>query len=91
MDKFIEKCAHIQFTKYLGENSLFGRFQSVYREGHSTETALLRVHNDIMLSLNRRVDVVLILLDLSAECEDRKVTIVFDKISQFGSSNEYFH
>ena len=62
----MEKCAHIHFTEYLRRNSLFGKFQSAYREGHSTETALIRVQNDVMLSLNRRRDVILVLLDLSA-------------------------
>ena len=33
---------------------------------HSTETALVRVHNDINLSLDNRECVLLILLDLSA-------------------------
>ena len=33
---------------------------------HSTETALLRVHNDIALALDKKKMVVLLLLDLSA-------------------------
>ena len=40
--------------------------QSAYRPNHSTETALLRVQNDISLALDNNNDVILILLVLSS-------------------------
>jgi hypothetical protein len=40
--------------------------QSAYRTGHSTETALLKVHNDIMCSMDQQRVSLLVLLDLSA-------------------------
>jgi hypothetical protein len=40
--------------------------QSAYKQGHSTETALLRVHNDILQAVDEGNRVFLILLDLSA-------------------------
>ena len=40
-------------------------FQSTYREYHSTETALLRVHNDICQAINDKKCVYVVLLDLS--------------------------
>ena len=40
--------------------------QSAYRKLHSTETALLRVHNDISVSLDKGYVIALTLLDLSA-------------------------
>ena len=40
--------------------------QSAYRPNHSTETALLRVHNDICLALDDNNDFILVLLDLSS-------------------------
>ena len=40
--------------------------QSAYRSGHSTETALLRVHSDIVSAIDKGRGVFLILLDLSA-------------------------
>ena len=47
-------------------NCLFDPFQSVYRPNHSTETALLRVHNDILIALDQQQITALIFLDLSA-------------------------
>ena len=41
-------------------------YQSAYKSGHSTETALLSIKNDIHLSLSRGEATALVLLDLSA-------------------------
>ena len=40
--------------------------QSAYKAGHSTETALVRVKNDILTSMDNNQCVLLVLLDLSA-------------------------
>ena len=40
--------------------------QSAYRSGHSTETALVRVQNDLLRAVDNKQGVVLVLLDLSA-------------------------
>ncbi len=39
--------------------------QSAYRECHSTEMALLRVQNDILMEVDKGKVVLLVLLDLS--------------------------
>jgi hypothetical protein len=39
---------------------------SAYHAGHSTETALLRVHHDITFALDKNRCAVLVMLDLSA-------------------------
>jgi hypothetical protein len=48
------------------ENDLFCPIQSAYRSNHSTETALLKIQNDILLALDSGKGVILVLLDLSA-------------------------
>ena len=45
---------------------LKGLFQSAYRPGHSCETAILRVLNDVLCSADRGDLTILVLLDLSA-------------------------
>ena len=47
------------------DNELFPVLQSAYRKGHSTETALLRVVNDILSNMNKQHMSILVLLDLS--------------------------
>ena len=46
--------------------ALHESFQSAYKAHHSTETALLTITDDILLSLDRGDNVFLLLLDLSA-------------------------
>ena len=50
----------------MARNNLVEPLQSAYRANHSTETALLRIQNDILLDLDNRRGVILVLLDLSA-------------------------
>ncbi len=47
-------------------NGLHQPMQSAYRPGHSSETALVRVTNDLLSALDRRQAIILALLDISA-------------------------
>ena len=64
----------------MSENRLYSKTQSAYRENHSTETALLRVHNDIMIALDARKDVVLVMLDLSAAFDTLDHNILLNRL-----------
>ncbi len=63
MLKTIEKCASSLLNAYLDQNHLHAPMLSAYRKYHSTETALLRVQNDLLCAVDQRQDVVHILLD----------------------------
>jgi hypothetical protein len=66
LSKLIERTVATQLVDHLTKNELVDIFQSAYREGHSTETALLRVQNDILMEMEKKNVVLLVLLDLSA-------------------------
>ena len=51
--KLVEKTVFVQFNNYLTVNGLHKSFQSAYKAHHSTETALLTITDDILLSLDR--------------------------------------
>ena len=53
-------------SSYLNSHNLYNTCQSSYRPGHSTETALLKVVNDLFLSLNKGNIYVLALLEFSS-------------------------
>ena len=52
LSKVIEKCVAKQLIAYLDANNLHVIYQSAYRKLHSTETALIRVHDDIAMALD---------------------------------------
>ena len=71
-----------QFISQLRENKLEEIFQSAYKVGHSTEPALLQVHNDVLCALDDGRCVMLVLLDLSAACDTVDHGILLSRLSQ---------
>ena len=51
--KILEKLVLSQVSSYLNSHNLYNTCQSAYRPGHCSETALLKVVNDLFLSLNK--------------------------------------
>ena len=51
---------------HIQDHNLDNLSQSAYKQGHSTETALLSIKNEVHLSLARGEPTALVLLDLSA-------------------------
>jgi len=66
LHKVLERVAVQQLQQYMSVNKLHAKAQSAYRQFHSTETALIRVTNDILRAVDQHDEVVLVLLDLSA-------------------------
>ena len=66
ISKIIEKAIATQIHDHLINNDIVDNFQSAYKAGHSCETALLRVYNDIVTTIGRGNGAMLVLLDLSA-------------------------
>ena len=63
-------------------NNLADTYQSAYRPLHSTESALIKVKNDIMFSLDANKWVLLVLLDLSAAFDTIDHNILISRLSQ---------
>ena len=54
------------------------KFQSAYKAKHSTETALLRVHNDMLFSIDQGRGGILVLLDLSSAFDTIDHIVLFN-------------
>ena len=66
ISKVIEKVLSGRLSEHLINNSPFDPPQSAYRDKHSTETALIKVHNDILSALDTCSSAILLMLDPSA-------------------------
>ena len=66
ISKAIEKVAADRLNCHLTENDLHVPLLSAYKPSHGTETALLKVQDVIVRSLDKNNCVILLLLDMSA-------------------------
>ena len=67
LSKVIEKLISIRILGHILDNNIVDSFRSAYRAGHSCETALHRVYNDIVTTVGKGNGSFLVLLDLSAD------------------------
>lgn len=87
MSKVIEKVVDKQLINYVENNGLSVTLQSAYKQYHSTETALTKIQNDILLSMDRHEISLLILLDLSAAFDTVDFEILLNRLKcKFGIS-----
>ena len=85
ISKVIEKCVAGQLKKHAATNDLDEKFQSAYKNYHSTETAIVRVHNDILCALDKGKSVILLLLVLKAAFDTVSYSTLLTRLStRFG-------
>ena len=87
LSKLVERCVLDQYTNHLDLNSLNLKQQSAYKAGHSCESALLKICNDIFWSMEKKDINVLIMLDLSAAFDTVSHKVLINLLEkQFGVS-----
>ena len=66
LSELLEKLVFQQLALHLSTHNLLSIHQSAYWSGHSTETVLLCILNDLLTSLDDNKTLILLRLDLSA-------------------------
>ena len=64
--KLIERVVKIRLAKHMSDWLLESDFEHGYKDGHSTETLLLKAVNDLLLSCDKQLPSIVMMLDLSA-------------------------
>jgi hypothetical protein len=85
ISKTLERIISNQLNDYLTTNHLYAKMQSAYRKNHSTETALIRVINDITIAIDNHQEAILVLLDLSSAFDTIDHQILLERLqTHFG-------
>ena len=66
ISKLTERVVHSRITSYINDNDLQTASQYGYKKHHSCETLLLKLIDDILVAVDRKLGVVLLIVDLSA-------------------------
>ena len=77
MSKITERAVFDQLYAHVMNDELFSELQSAYGKSHSTETALVKIVNDILLDMNRQQVSLLVLLDVGAAFDTVDHTMLF--------------
>ena len=83
ISKILERVVAVQLQTHLDEAGHMTAFQSAYRKHHSTESALLNIHNNILLNVAKGSVTTLTLLDLSAAIDTIDHTILLDRLNVY--------
>ena len=87
LSKLIEQAMCQQLGDYISITNMSEKLQSAYKVAHSTETALIKVKNDILMSLDNKQVTCLSLLDLSAAFDTVSHKLLLNRLkSCFGTT-----
>ena len=80
ISKLIERTVSTQLLDHLSANNALEPIQSAYRAGHSTETALVKVQNDILNAIDNHQITIKLLLDLFAAFDTVNHSILINRL-----------
>ena len=84
ISKLCERVMSQQLVRFFNSHNLLPTFQSAYRAGHSTETALVRIASDLLCTVDGGNASGLITLDLSAAFDTVDCDIMHSRLSTLG-------
>ena len=95
ISKIVEKAVLSQLFKHCEGNAPLPNLQSGFRRFHSTETALLKVQSDILMSTDRQEITLLVLLDLRRAAFDTidhqiLLNVLGNDFGIIGSAHKWF-
>ncbi|XP_044588839.1 uncharacterized protein LOC123268024 [Cotesia glomerata] len=65
LSKALERCVHDQIVRYINDNDYLDKYQTGFREGLNTQTAVIKFCDDVRLAMNESNITIAVLFDLS--------------------------
>ena len=92
--KLVERIVGKRLDEHMTINNLHSDFQHGYKTGHSTETLLLKVVNDLLIACDNQLPSIVMLLDLSAAFDTvdqtKMLSILQNEIGVEGTALRWF-
>lgn len=85
--KLHESVALQQISEFVEENNLLNDFQSGFRKGHSTSTAVTRVVDDLRAAINKECITLLVGIDFSRAFDLVHIELLIHKLFHLGFSD----
>uniref|UniRef100_A0A671VP79 Reverse transcriptase domain-containing protein n=1 Tax=Sparus aurata TaxID=8175 RepID=A0A671VP79_SPAAU len=83
LSKILERAVAAQLQQHISNHELYEPLQSGFRARHSTETALIKITSDLLITADTGHISILILLDLSAAFDTISHTILLTRLSDY--------
>lgn len=82
LSKIVERAVDSRLSSHMSQHNLHECMQSAYRRYHGTETALIKVQNDLLRALDHRQGAFLVMLDLSSAFDTIDHDVLLNSLSQ---------
>ncbi|XP_020295078.1 uncharacterized protein LOC109860420 [Pseudomyrmex gracilis] len=86
LSKALERIVCDQVRDYLEENDLWDQFQFAYKKGHSTETSVIRILDDVRWAADKRMVTIAVLFDFSKAFDRVQHWILLQKLTKYNFS-----
>ncbi len=80
ISKILERTVAAQLESHLQSSDIYEHFQSGFRPKHRTETALVKVINDLLLAADSCFLSILIILDISAAFDTISHSVLLERL-----------
>ena len=94
LSKILEIHVTKSLTNYLNENNLIFKYQSAFRENHSTETALIKLTDELLFNMDNDKVTGMISIDFKKAFDLVNHETLLQKLQMYGLSDsavKWFH
>ena len=86
LSKVLEKLAHDQVVGFLTKSNILDKFQTGFRKHHSTQTALIKLTDDIRIGKDKKLATLLVQFDFSKAFDNVSPSRLLKKLQDIGFS-----